>query len=268
MTILAFIGFGEVGQTFARALLANGGVEIATYDLLFDRPQVRSERVARAQAIGVRVGADAADASRDATVVFSAVTAAAAGEVARTAARYLRPGQILLDVNSASPRTKQTAAELVEASGADYVEGAVMAAVAGPGLKVPILAGGRAATRAADMLNSLGMNLTPVADEVGRASATKLARSIVMKGIEAALIQSIEAARRWNVEREVLHSLQHTYPGMAWATLVQSCAERVAKHGKRRAEEMLEAGEMLRELGLDPGLCRAIAAAQAQGAKP
>ena len=87
-----------------------------------------------------------------------------------------------------------------------------------------------------------------------------------MKGIEAALIQSIEAARRWNVEREVLHSLQHTYPGMTWATLVQSCRRaRVAKHGKRRAEEMLEAGEMLRELGLDPGLCRAIAAAQAQG---
>lgn len=55
---------------------------------------------------------------------------------------------------------------------------------------------------------------------------------------------------------------------MNWATLVHSCAERVAKHGKRRAEEMLEAGEMLRELGLDPGLCRAIAAAQAQGAKP
>ena len=64
--------------------------------------------------MGVRVGADAADASRDATVVFSAVTAAAAGEVARAAARYLRPGQILLDVNSASPSTKQTAAELVE----------------------------------------------------------------------------------------------------------------------------------------------------------
>jgi 3-hydroxyisobutyrate dehydrogenase-like beta-hydroxyacid dehydrogenase len=148
----------------------------------------------------------------------------AAGEVARAAARYLRPGQILLDVNSASPRTKQTAAELVEASGADYVEGAVMAAVAGPGLKVPILAGGRAATRAADMLNGLGMNMTPVAHEVGRASATKLARSIVMKGIEAALIQSIEAARCWNVEREVLHSLQHTYPAMSWATLVQSCS--------------------------------------------
>jgi len=192
--------------------------------------------------------------------VFSAVTAAAAGEVARAAAGYLHPGQILLDVNSASPRTKQTAAKIVE--------GAVMAAVAGPGLRVPILAGGPAAASAADILDGLGMNLTPVTVEAVRAAATKLARSIVMKGIEAALIQSIEAARRWSVEREGLQSLQHTYPGIAWATLVQSCTERVAKHGRRRAQEMREAGEMLEDLGLDPGLGGAIAAAQEQGAKP
>ena len=212
--------------------------------------------------------ADAADASKDARIVFSAVTAAAAGEVARAAAGYLHPGQILLDVNSASPRTKQTAAKIVGASGADYVEGAVMAAVAGPGLRVPILAGGPAAASAADILDGLGMNLTPVTVEAVRAAATKLARSIVMKGIEAALIQSMEAARRWSVEREGLQSLQHTYPGIAWATLVQSCTERVAKHGRRRAQEMREAGEMLEDLGLDPGLGGAIAAAQEQGAKP
>ena len=267
MTELAFIGFGEVGQTFARGLLGKDGVRVAAYDLMFDRPEKRGEPIARAETLGVRVAADAADASRGAAIVVSAVTAAAAGEVAEAAARYLKPGQLFFDVNSASPGTKQAAAGAVEAAGAHFVEGAVMAAVAGPGLKVPILAGGPAAQAAADILNPLGMNLTPVATEIGRASATKLARSIVMKGIEAALVESAAAARRWDVEAEVLASLQATYPGIDWKQQVARAGERVARHGIRRAEEMREAGAMLADLGLDPGLCRAIAAVQERGAK-
>jgi 3-hydroxyisobutyrate dehydrogenase-like beta-hydroxyacid dehydrogenase len=268
MTELAFIGFGEVGQTFATGFLGKDGVKLAAYDLLFDRPDKRGELIARAETLGVRVAADAADASRGARIVVSAVTAAAAGEVARAAARYLAPGQIFFDINSASPGTKKLAADAVEAARAQFVEGAVMAAVAGPGLKVPILAGGPAAQAAADILNPLGMNLTPAATEIGRVSATKLARSIVMKGIEAALMQSAAAARRWDVEAEVLASLQATYPGIDWKKQVAHAGERVARHGIRRAEEMREAGAMLQDLGLDPGLCRAIAAVQERGAKP
>ncbi len=267
MTILAFIGFGEVGRTFARGLIADKGMSIAAYDLLFDDQRVRAERLAEARGLGVRAGSDAADASRDARIVISAVTAAAALEVAEAAGRYLRPGQIFLDVNSASPSTKKRAAALVEAAGARYVEGAVMAAVAGPRLKVPILAGGPAAQQAADILNPLGMNLTPVSAEYGRASAMKLSRSIVMKAIEAAMIEMTAAARAWEVEREVIASLQQTYPGIDWTKLSASCAERVSKHGIRRAQEMREAGDMLQELGIDPALCLAIAGTQQRGAK-
>jgi 3-hydroxyisobutyrate dehydrogenase-like beta-hydroxyacid dehydrogenase len=267
MTLLAFIGFGEVGRTFARGLAANKGVRLAAYDLLFDDPEKGPARITEAKGLGVRAASDAADASADARVVISAVTAAATLGVAEAAARHLRPGQIFLDVNSASPSTKKRAAEHVAGSGARYVEGAVMAAVAGPGLKVPILAGGPSAPEAAEILNPLGMNLTPVAAEWGRASAMKLSRSIVMKGIEAAMVEMTAAARAWDVEREVIASLQGTYPGIDWTALSANCTERVAKHGIRRAQEMQEAGDMLQELGLDPALCRAIAATQQRGAK-
>jgi 3-hydroxyisobutyrate dehydrogenase-like beta-hydroxyacid dehydrogenase len=267
MLQLAFIGFGEVGQTFARGLSGNDGVRLAAYDLLFDHTQKRGDPIARARQFSVRVAADAADAGREARIVISAVTAAAALEVATAAARWLKPGQIFLDVNSASPGTKRTAAERVAAAGADFVEGAVMAAVAGPGIKVSILAGGPAAHTAAEILNGLGMNLTPVATEIGRASATKLSRSIVMKGIEAALVQCAAAARRWDVEADVIASLQGTYPGIDWPQQFVRAAERVARHGIRRAEEMREAGAMLEDLGLDPGLCRAIADVQERSAK-
>jgi 3-hydroxyisobutyrate dehydrogenase-like beta-hydroxyacid dehydrogenase len=267
MLLLAFIGFGEVGQTFAMGLSGNQGVRLAAYDVLFDDPQKRGGLIARAEQLSVRVAADAADAIGEARVVVSAVTAAAALEVATAAARYLRPGQIFLDVNSAAPGTKRAAAEQVAAAGAEFVEGAVMAAVAGPGLKVPILAGGPAAKTAAEVLNELGMNLTPVADEIGRASATKLSRSIVMKGIEAALVQCAAAARRWGVESDVIASLQATYPGIDWTKQIAHAAERVARHGVRRAEEMREAGAMMEDLGVDAALCRAIADVQERSAK-
>lgn len=267
MTNLALIGFGEVGRTFARHLVADAGAQVAAFDLVFDDPAVRAGRIAEAQAIGVRAAKDAADASRDARIIISAVTAASAGPVAAAARSYLRPGQIFFDVNSAAPSTKKSAAVHVEAAGALYVEGAVMAAVSGPGLKVPILAGGPAAATAAEILNGLGMNLTPVATEHGRASATKLARSIVMKGLEAALLQSVTAAREWGVEADVVASLQRTYPGIDWTKLAGHCAERVAQHGRRRAQEMREAGEMMSDLGLDPALCLAVAGVQDRGAK-
>jgi hypothetical protein len=88
-----------------------------------------------------------------------------------------------------------------------------------------------------------------------------------MKGIEAALVHCAAAARRWDVEAEVLASLQATYPGIDWRKQVAHAAERVSRHGIRRAEEMREAGAMLADMGLDPGLCLAIAAVQERGAK-
>jgi 3-hydroxyisobutyrate dehydrogenase-like beta-hydroxyacid dehydrogenase len=268
MTSLALIGFGEVGQAFAKGLLANEGVRVAAHDLVFADPRLRDSRTALAQAIGVRVATDAADAARGAIVVISAVTAAAALDVAKAAAGYLAPKQLFLDVNSASPSTKRAAAKHVEAAGAHYVEGAVMAGVAAHGLEVPILAGGPAAKAAADRLNALGMDITAVATEHGRASAMKLCRSIVMKGLDAILLESAAAARRWDVETEVLASLQETHPGIDWAKVTANCAKRVGQHGRRRAAEMREAAQMLDELGLDSGLSLAIAGVQERSAKP
>ena len=110
-----------------------------------------------------------------------------------------------------------------------------MAAVLQPGIRVPILAGGPAAEVAAAWLNKLGMNITPVASEVRRASAIKLCRSIMIKGIEALILDCASASRHWGVEREVYGSLGQTFPSIAWSDLADAMAERVATHGIRRA---------------------------------
>lgn len=258
-TTIALIGFGEVGQTFARGLLANGASRVVAYDILFDDPARRDGFTAKAADAGVGIAASAAEACRGAQVVISAITADQVERVATEATAYLAPGQFYFDVNSASPATKSRAAATVNPTGAYYVEGAVMAAVLGPGLRVPILAGGPAAEAAAGILNALGMNVTPVTTEPGRASAMKLCRSIVMKGMEAIVLDCAAAARKWGVEKEVWDSLRGTYPSIDWPSFAEQVSERVTTHGIRRAAEMREAAAMLRDLGLDPTIAAATA---------
>jgi len=260
MTIrIGFIGYGEVGTTFGADLVRNGASHVAAFDLLFADPARGDALQERARAAGVVPVASAAAAVDGADVVVSAVTADVTEAVAMGLAPLLRPGQILLDVNSASPATKRRAAQAVEAGGGAYVEGAVMAPVAKPRLAVPILGGGPAAERAAALLNPLGMAIRPVATEHGRASAMKLCRSIMIKGLEALIIDCARAAESWDVEAEVYGSLGDTFPSVDWSELAVLMAGRVRQHGVRRAAEMREAAAMLADLGLDPALCRAVA---------
>jgi 3-hydroxyisobutyrate dehydrogenase-like beta-hydroxyacid dehydrogenase len=263
---IAVIGFGEVGQTFAKGLLAHDDVRISGYDILLDQPG--GERLRRRAAeMGVPLHACAPEAARGAQVVISAVTASQAETVAEAARTYLSGGQIFLDVNSAAPTTKQRAARHVQAAGADYVEGAVMAPVLQPGLKVPILAGGPRAAETAELLNRLGMNLTPVSTEHGVASAMKLCRSIIIKGLEALMVDCAAASEAWGVKDPVFASLAATFPSLDWHAMADYMRERVATHGVRRSAEMREAGEMLAALGIDPTLANAVADAQLRGAR-
>jgi 3-hydroxyisobutyrate dehydrogenase-like beta-hydroxyacid dehydrogenase len=263
---LALIGYGEVGQIFAQEFRAQGVNDIAVYDIAFDLAPTGRDPVKRAQDAQVRPASSAADAARDADIVISAVTADAAAAVAIQAAKYLRPGQIFFDINSASPATKSASARYVEAASAHFVEGAVMAPVLGRGIRVPILAGGPHAETAAQILNAMGMNIRPVSTEPGRASATKLCRSIMIKGIEALIIDCAVAASRWGVESEVFNSLAETFPATDFDLLAQTMAERVRKHGLRRAAEMREAASMLEDLGRDGALARAVADAHERAA--
>ena len=147
MQQFAFIGFGEVGTRFAADLKTHADITVTAFDLRQGDAERGPQMRHTAEALGVRLAPNAADASRNAAIVISAVTASQTVNAAEAAAAFLKPGQIFFDVNSAAPGTKQRAAQAIAPSGARYVEGAVMAAVAQLGIKVPILAGGAAADR-------------------------------------------------------------------------------------------------------------------------
>jgi len=219
--------------------------------------------VAKAKSAKVRACDDLAEAVRCADLVISAVTASCAADVARSTAPFLRSGQIYLDINSVSPDTKLSIASVLNESPASFVEAAVMAPVSPQRLKVPMLLGGAHAAMAAERLAAIGLNVKAISDRVGVASAIKMCRSIIIKGLEAITMESMFTARRYGAEKQVLDSLAATYPGMGWdATLPDYLISRVAEHGKRRAAEMREAAQAVADAGLEP--LTALASAQRQ----
>jgi 3-hydroxyisobutyrate dehydrogenase-like beta-hydroxyacid dehydrogenase len=262
---IGIIGFGEVGGTFGRDLAARG-IDVAIFDILLHAPASREAMLAKVLDCGVQARESLRECIAGRELVISAVTASSAAEVAEQSALLLAPGQIYLDINSVSPETKTRMAahfERVERNGGHFVEAAVMAAVAPQRLKVPMLLGGKYAEEFAPQLAAIGMNGKAVSEQVGGASAVKMCRSVIIKGLEALVVESMFAARRYGAEEKVLASLAATFPGMGWdAALPDYLIGRVAEHGRRRAAEMREAAQAVNDVGLDPHMARATAARQ------
>ena len=241
---LALIGYGEAGQTFARA--AAWGEGAGGYDLL-------PERRAAMASDGIYAARDAAGALSGATLVLSLVTADQALAAAESAAPHLAPGGLWCDMNSVAPETKRAAARAVEVAGARYVDVAVMAPVEPLRLGVPLLLSGGGADEAEALMRAAGFtDLRIVGPDVGRASAIKLIRSVMVKGIEALTDEMMAAAASAGVVDEVLASLDASDKPKPWAERAAYNLERIATHGLRRAAEMEEAVKTLRSLGVEP----------------
>ena len=257
---IGLIGFGEVGSIFARDLKALGVPRITAFDPLFADPS--SKPSGNAVAGAVAACGSAAEAVRGAELVISAVTAAQALAAARSTLEALKPGAFVLDVNSASPGVKRAASEAVDAAGGRYVEAAVMSSVPPKGLKTPMLLGG---SHAADFLGAVGdlaLNAKVFSEEVGLASATKMCRSVMIKGVEALLAECLLSARHYGVEKTVLGSLGDLLPNPDWEKHARYMISRSLLHGKRRAEEMREVARTVEEAGLDPWMSAAAAKRQ------
>ncbi|MDW8336140.1 MAG: DUF1932 domain-containing protein [Tepidimonas sp.] len=257
---VGLLGLGEVGTIFGAALARVGLPRRVGWDLkLVPGHPEGSEVRARATAAGVEPCGDVAGLCAQADLIVCAVTAAQTVAAAQQAAAHLRQGTWWLDLNSASPAAKQQAAAWIEGAGGRYVEAAVMTSVPPYGIRVPMLLGGPHAQGLRPLLQSWGMDVQVASERLGVASATKMCRSIMIKGLEALVIESYTAARHYGVEEAMLATLRETFPGVDWEGQGSYFFQRVAQHGRRRAEEMREVARTVREAGLEPVMAEAIA---------
>jgi len=257
---VTLIGYGEVGRILAEDLRASGH-PVTVFDLKLPSRAAEPMR-AHAAAHGVTVEDSHVAAVRRAELVVSAVTASQTTAAAEACARGLPAGAFFLDFNSASPGAKVRAAEHVSRAGARYVEGAVMTSVPPHRIRVPLLLGGPHAEEIAPVLRELGFSPEVASPRLGVASATKMCRSVIIKGLEALVIESFTAARRHGVEEAVLASLRETFPGLDWEKQASYFFQRVVEHGRRRGEEMREAAVTVAEAGLEPWSASATAERQ------
>ncbi|WP_029590429.1 DUF1932 domain-containing protein [Franconibacter pulveris] len=260
MTQIAFIGFGEAGGILARDLAARCRVVIWDKKL---NGEAREAMLEKARAAGVHAASTLAQAVADATLIFSTVTASSALEVAQETAPLLQAQQTFLDLNSVAPDTKRRAAQSF--THARYIDVAVMAPVPPARLATPLLIGGRDGDALTAQLNALGLNARYGAQEIGRVSAIKMCRSVMIKGLEALTTECLSAARSYNVENEVLASLHASFPSLGWnGDLPDYLISRVAEHGARRAAEVREVVSMLNDAGLEGWMSRGTVETQQQ----
>jgi 3-hydroxyisobutyrate dehydrogenase-like beta-hydroxyacid dehydrogenase len=259
---IGLVGYGEVGKILTAALVGRGVAWVGAWDVLFADAAAGPAITAHAAAAGVDAAGSMAALTARADVVVSAVTASQAWSVADEAARTIRPGTWFLDLNSCSPGTKRRSSQRIDAAGGRYVESAVMTSVPPYGIRVPMLLGGRDAEALRSLLVPLGFAMEVEADRIGVASAIKMCRSVMIKGLESLLVESLSSARAYGVEDRVLASLAETFPQLDWETVASYMVSRTALHGKRRAEEMREVAVTVREAGLDPSMASATAERQ------
>jgi 3-hydroxyisobutyrate dehydrogenase-like beta-hydroxyacid dehydrogenase len=257
---VALIGFGEVGQILAEDLLAQGVSELSAFD-----PKFASSETSPAKAlarIAVVPAATAFEAVRDKQLIISAVTAANAVAAAQSVVPGLTADAFFLDLNSVSPHTKQAASAIIERGGGRYVEASVMSPVPPRRIASPILLGGPHAGPFLEAASGLGFNARVFGADIGQASAVKMCRSIVVKGLEALLTECLVTARGYRVEDEVLDSLRDLLPIESWHPLAEYMIKRSLLHGIRRAEEMREAAMTVTESGVNPLMTEATVARQ------
>ena len=246
----ALIGYGEVGRILAEDL-RKAGHAVRAYDLKLASGLGEPMR-AHARAHGVALADSHGGAVQDAHIVISAVTASQTVAAAAACAGARLGDSFFLDFNSASPGAKIKAADLVARAGGRFVEGAVMTSVPPYRLKVPLLLGGPHAAELEIVLNRIGFAAKVASAKLGVASATKMCRSVVIKGLEAMFIESLVAARHYGVEDALIASLRETFPGLDWEKQAAYFFQRSIEHGRRRSEEMHEAAVTVREAGLEP----------------
>ena len=244
--VIAVLGLGEAGSIIAADLVA-AGADVRGYD-----PAV-------AAAEGITDTGGEAEAALGADVVLSVNSAQAAVGAFRAGLAGLREDALWADLNTAAPGIKRQLAEIAEAGGVPFADVAMMAPVPGRGLRVPMLASGDGAARFADTLHPLGAQVEVLDGPAGLAARQKLLRSVFYKGMAAAMVEALEAARAAGVEpwmRELITAELTS----ADAATVERIVSGTVKHARRRTAEMEAAAAMLTELGVSPLMASASAA--------
>lgn len=236
-TTITVLGLGEAGAAFALDLVA-AGATVRGYDPAVAAPP------------GVIACTDEADAVGTADLILSVNSAAAAITAFRAAADHVGPGAVWADLNTAEPALERVLESSANARGITFADVSIMAPVPGRGLAAPMLSSGAGARDVARLLNNFGAAVTVLDGPAGAAAERKLLRSVFYKGMSAAIVEALAAARVLGLDDWLTDVITEELTN-GGPRSVDRIVTGTNRHAARRADEMEAAAKMLADLGVD-----------------
>lgn len=250
---IGFLGFGEIGFALAKGVKAAGAAPVVACDKNAVTGELAEVRSARARELGIELSGDF-DILSQSDVVVSAVVPFAAVEAARSFLPYAREGQFYLDVNSSAPTMKKDIEALLAPKGLRVVD----ASMSGTGVHISghrglhIYLSGPDAQRLYDLLLPYDLTLKVLSAEIGAASALKMIRGVVMKGLEGLMVEMLLTAQRFGVGQEVLDSVVAALDEESFADFGTMLVKSHMIHSGRRGDELELIRETVEAAGIEP----------------
>lgn len=244
---IAIIGCGEVGGAYGRAL--QDKAELFLCDIVADgRPG------ALAGELGHDLHAAPGDWLRECDFAIAAVPGRESATAAASALPFMSQGSVYVDVTTGAPDSLRTSARDFEAAGRSFVDTAILGAIALTGGKTPVLIAGRDAASAERIFSLMGAR-TKILDggAPGDAVALKLLRSVIVKNLECAAVESFTAAEHLGVRDRLFEALGDV-DDAPFTDLLSSLVTTHILHAERRMHEMEESAAQLKALGFDAAL--------------
>jgi 3-hydroxyisobutyrate dehydrogenase len=267
--VVALLGFGEAGSAIARGLCAEGGWRgdprpgdnaprrLIAIDTALDKDARGIALGKAARALEVAISDSYTEALGEADLVICAVQGENALDAATAAAPLLKKGAHYLDLCTVTGRMSGEDRAPIEAAGGRYIDVAVMGGFFKQGIKAPMLVAGEDAEAAVAWMNANGFDTKLLGSKPGSASAVKMLRSTLIKGVEALGVEALVAAKRQGILEEVLACLADA-DQMPFRDFIAMLVQTHVVHAHRRWEEMGLVAETLRETGVDPLMTEAI----------
>lgn len=249
---IGIIGYGEVGQAFARGLSAAKHISIDIFDIRFNVVDTSNDLRSLAKSPGLNIEKDIKTLVANNDLILSAVTCQNAVKVAEESSPHIKEGKIFVDMNTVTPNLKIEINELIQKRGGIFIEVAILGTVASYGYKSPILACGKKASDFADFFNRLGFKVSFLSEEIGKASYMKMLRSVFAKGVESLLIEMLVAAERCDMLETVMNEIVEHMDKSSFLKIAETWITTNVIHARRRAEEMDHVIETLTNLKVKP----------------
>ena len=240
---IGLIGVGEVGSAYARAL---AGENLA----LCDR-EASGRPADTAAALGHTLHPVPGPWLTSCQIVIAAVAGGDSPSAALSALPHLAEGTVYLDVGTASPDDLRASAAAFAAAGRDFVDGAIMGAIAISGPACPVMLAGARAENLVPVFAQLGAPVTVLPESAaGDASSLKLLRSVIIKGLECVAIESLTAAEHLGVRGRLMEVIGDV-DAAGFGPFVEALVRTHVDHAARRGHEMEDAAAQLHALGFD-----------------